>query len=89
MWGQCRGQAVTSPMETKFTKVDSIFACFASPPSMFRPLIVGEWSHVCIFASLERILYSCDTTITNKGGSFQINCRAASVGELYTNIWFY
>ena len=41
MWGQCRGQAVTSPMETKFTNVDSIFACFASPPSMFRPLIVG------------------------------------------------
>jgi len=41
MWGQCRGQAVTSPMETKFTKVDSIFACFGSPPSMFRPLIVG------------------------------------------------
>jgi len=42
MWGQCRGQAVTSPMETKFTKVDSIFACFGSPPSMFRPLIVDE-----------------------------------------------
>ncbi|CAH3163860.1 unnamed protein product [Porites lobata] len=42
MWGQCRGQAVTSPMETKFTKVDSIFACFASPPSMFRPLIVDQ-----------------------------------------------
>lgn len=42
MWGQCRSQAVTSPMETKFTKVDSIFACFASPPSMFRPLIVDE-----------------------------------------------
>jgi len=42
MWGQCRGQAVTSPMETKFTKVDSTFACFASPPSMFRPLVVGK-----------------------------------------------
>ena len=49
MWGQCRGQAVTSPMETKFTNVDSIFACFASPPSMFRPLIVGEYHHVHAF----------------------------------------
>ncbi|KAJ7392624.1 RCC1 and BTB domain-containing protein 1 [Desmophyllum pertusum] len=42
MWGQCRGQAVTSPMETKFTRVDSTFACFASPPSMFRPLVVDQ-----------------------------------------------
>lgn len=48
MWGQCRGQAVTSPMETKFTKVDSTFACFASPPSMFRPLVVGKLRVSCI-----------------------------------------
>lgn len=42
MWGQCRGQAVTSPMETKFTRVDTTFACFASPQSMARPLIVDQ-----------------------------------------------
>ena len=42
MWGQCRGQAVTSPLETKFGQIDHVFACFASPPSMFRPLAVGE-----------------------------------------------
>lgn len=42
MWGQCRGQAVTSPMETKYTRVDTTFACFSSPPSMARPLIVDQ-----------------------------------------------
>ncbi|XP_072035164.1 RCC1 and BTB domain-containing protein 1-like [Amphiura filiformis] len=38
MWGQCRGQSVTAPLQTKFTCLDDVFACFASPPVTWRPL---------------------------------------------------
>jgi RCC1 and BTB domain-containing protein len=40
MWGQCRGQPILSPMETKFDNLDDVFACFASPASMWRPLVI-------------------------------------------------
>ena len=42
MWGQCRGQSVTSPLQTKFTCIDDVFACFASPPVTWRPLTFGK-----------------------------------------------
>ncbi|XP_033122621.1 RCC1 and BTB domain-containing protein 1-like isoform X2 [Anneissia japonica] len=38
MWGQCRGQSITLPMETRFTSVDDVFACFASPAATWRPV---------------------------------------------------
>ncbi|XP_038050158.1 RCC1 and BTB domain-containing protein 1-like [Patiria miniata] len=38
MWGQCRGQSVTSPLPTKFTCLDDVFACFSSPAVTWRPL---------------------------------------------------
>ena len=41
MWGQCRGQSILSPMETNFDNLDDVFACFASPATMWRPLVIG------------------------------------------------
>ncbi|XP_064394072.1 RCC1 and BTB domain-containing protein 1-like [Halichondria panicea] len=38
MWGMCRGQSVLSPLETKFSSLDDIFACFATPSSMWRTI---------------------------------------------------
>jgi RCC1 and BTB domain-containing protein len=38
MWGVCRGQNVLSPMETNFSSLDEVFACFASPPCTWKPL---------------------------------------------------
>ncbi len=43
MWGMCRGQSVLSPLETKFSSLDDIFACFATPSSMWRTITTGEW----------------------------------------------
>ncbi|XP_031564705.1 RCC1 and BTB domain-containing protein 1-like [Actinia tenebrosa] len=40
MWGHCRGQAVTTPTETNFTKMNEVFACFSSPPLMHKPLVI-------------------------------------------------
>ncbi len=42
MWGQCRGQSVTSPLETHFNSIHDVFACFASPPVTWTTLEVGE-----------------------------------------------
>ncbi|XP_071085052.1 RCC1 and BTB domain-containing protein 1-like isoform X1 [Haliotis cracherodii] len=36
MWGQCRGQSVTSPMLTRFNCVDDVFATFSAPPISWR-----------------------------------------------------
>ena len=41
IWGQCRGQAILSPLETRFDNLDDVFACFAAPASMWRPLFIG------------------------------------------------
>ncbi|CAI7994402.1 RCC1 and BTB domain-containing protein 1 [Geodia barretti] len=41
MWGVCRGQNVLSPMETNFSSLDEVFACFASPPCTWKPLSLG------------------------------------------------
>ncbi|XP_069687800.1 RCC1 and BTB domain-containing protein 1-like [Periplaneta americana] len=40
MWGQCRGQSVTSPTETPFTSLHDVFACFATPSVMWKPMEV-------------------------------------------------
>ncbi|XP_070539081.1 RCC1 and BTB domain-containing protein 1-like [Ptychodera flava] len=42
MWGQCRGQSVTSPTETQFNVLSDVFACFASPPITYEPLVVDK-----------------------------------------------
>ena len=46
MWGMCRGQSVLSPLETKFSSLDEIFACFATPSSMWRTIRLGELVYV-------------------------------------------
>lgn len=38
MWGQCRGQSITSPVKTKFSCLDDMFACFSTPAVTWRPL---------------------------------------------------
>ena len=44
MWGQCRGQSVTTPILTKFTCLDDVFACFSSPAVTWRSLKFGEFA---------------------------------------------
>jgi len=41
MWGQCRGQSVTLPTETRFESMNDVFACFAMPAVTYKPLEVG------------------------------------------------
>nr|XP_006817818.1 PREDICTED: RCC1 and BTB domain-containing protein 1-like [Saccoglossus kowalevskii] len=40
MWGQCRGQSITTPTETQFSSVSEVFACFASPSVTYCPLLI-------------------------------------------------
>ncbi|XP_075873601.1 RCC1 and BTB domain-containing protein 1-like [Nelusetta ayraudi] len=41
MWGQCRGQYVTSPRLTHFENTDDVFTCFATPAVAWRLMSVG------------------------------------------------
>lgn len=43
MWGQCRGQSLTSPMLTKFTCTDDVFSAFSSPLVTWRTYNIGEF----------------------------------------------
>ncbi|XP_064456024.1 RCC1 and BTB domain-containing protein 1-like [Ornithodoros turicata] len=38
MWGQCRGQSVTTLTETPFHSIHDVFACFASPTVTWKPM---------------------------------------------------
>ncbi|KAK7864423.1 hypothetical protein R5R35_000463 [Gryllus longicercus] len=42
MWGQCRGQSVSSPVATPFSSLHDVFACFASPSVMWQPVQVEQ-----------------------------------------------
>ncbi|XP_064615114.1 RCC1 and BTB domain-containing protein 1-like isoform X2 [Liolophura sinensis] len=42
MWGQCRGQSITSPMLSRFSTTDDIFATFACPQVTWRLYSVDE-----------------------------------------------
>ncbi len=42
MWGMCKGQCLLTPYETTFSSADDVFACFGSPPTMWRTIAPGE-----------------------------------------------
>lgn len=43
MWGQCRGQSITTPLVTRFPSTDDVFATFSVPPVTWRMYCVGEY----------------------------------------------
>ena len=80
MWGQCRGQSVTSPIETHFHTIHDVFACFASPPVTWKPLEVGKWYNVLLLESyIGYFLLSAKVQFYNVGfiqRLFKISCFA-------------
>ncbi|ESO96017.1 hypothetical protein LOTGIDRAFT_214601 [Lottia gigantea] len=42
MWGQCRGQSITSPLITRFVCTDDVFATFSTPPVSWRTYNVDQ-----------------------------------------------
>lgn len=43
MWGQSRGQSITSPLLTQFCCTDDVFAAFSTPPVTWRTHSVSKW----------------------------------------------
>lgn len=41
MWGQCRGQSVTSPVATYLPHIHDALACYATPSVMHEPLVLN------------------------------------------------
>uniref|UniRef100_A0A8C6LFI6 RCC1 and BTB domain containing protein 2 n=8 Tax=Nothobranchius TaxID=28779 RepID=A0A8C6LFI6_NOTFU len=54
MWGQCRGQAVSSPHLTHFGTTDDVFACFATPAVTWHLLSVDGDDHMTVAQSLKK-----------------------------------
>ncbi|XP_001600404.1 RCC1 and BTB domain-containing protein 1 [Nasonia vitripennis] len=52
MWGQCRGQSVTSPMATPLPHIHDALACYATPSVMHQPLVLHAEEEVGISESL-------------------------------------
>lgn len=62
MWGQCRGQSLTSPMLTKFTCTDDVFSAFSSPLVTWRTYTID---HVKGFSIIESLSKAFDDPITS------------------------
>lgn len=62
MWGQCRGQSLTSPMLTKFTCTDDVFSAFSSPLVTWRTYNID---HVKGFSIIESLSKAFDDPVTS------------------------
>ena len=53
MWGQCRGQAVVSPVETPFKSMHDVFACYSTPPVTYKPIEAKQFEDISIIDALK------------------------------------
>lgn len=61
MWGQCRGQSILEPHLTHFASTDDVFACFASPPVMWRLMSMEQDDFLTISEALRKEFDSPET----------------------------
>uniref|UniRef100_A0A672ZGY1 Regulator of chromosome condensation (RCC1) and BTB (POZ) domain containing protein 1 n=1 Tax=Sphaeramia orbicularis TaxID=375764 RepID=A0A672ZGY1_9TELE len=61
MWGQCRGQSILVPYLTHFANTDDVFACFASPPVMWRFMSMEHDDFMTISEALRKEFDSPET----------------------------
>jgi RCC1 and BTB domain-containing protein len=53
MWGQCRGQAVISAVETLFKSMHDVFACYSTPPVTYQPIEAKQLEDSSIIEALK------------------------------------
>lgn len=53
MWGQCRGQAVVSPVETLFKSLHDVFACYSTPAVTHKPIEAKQYDDFSIVDALK------------------------------------
>lgn len=54
MWGLCRGHTVTVPTMAHLSCTDEVFACFSTPPVMWRMLSIAQDSSLTVAESLKK-----------------------------------
>ncbi|XP_061571831.1 RCC1 and BTB domain-containing protein 1 isoform X2 [Cololabis saira] len=62
MWGLCRGQLVVLPHLTHFTNTDDVFACFATPPVMWRLMSIEHEDFMSVAEALRKEFDSPETS---------------------------
>lgn len=54
MWGQCRGQSVTTPTATPLLYLHDVLACYSTPPVMHEPLALNAQDETSILDCLRQ-----------------------------------
>ncbi|XP_033209361.1 RCC1 and BTB domain-containing protein 1-like isoform X2 [Belonocnema kinseyi] len=76
MWGQCRGQSVTSPVATFLPHIHDALACYATPSVMHEPLILNADEDHGILECLKQAFddpVTSDLTIQVQGKSIHVH----------------
>ncbi|XP_026279379.1 RCC1 and BTB domain-containing protein 1 isoform X1 [Frankliniella occidentalis] len=76
MWGQCQGLTITSPVETPFTSLHEVFACFADTEVTYKPIQLEKKSSQSVADSL-RLAFddqnTSDLTILVNGKNIHVH----------------
>lgn len=62
MWGQCRGQSITSPMMTRFICTDDVFATFSTPPVTWRIYCIDQLKGMRVAESIAQYFNDQETS---------------------------
>ncbi|XP_067014557.1 RCC1 and BTB domain-containing protein 1 isoform X2 [Anabrus simplex] len=76
MWGQCRGQSVSTPVLTPFPSLHDVFASFATPSVMWQPMEVDDQASEKVADSVRNAFNDPDTsdlTIMVSGQSIHVH----------------
>ncbi|XP_043461516.1 RCC1 and BTB domain-containing protein 1-like isoform X1 [Leptopilina heterotoma] len=76
MWGQCRGQSVTTPVATYLPHIHDALACYATPSVMHEPLVLNADEDSGILECLKQAFddpATSDLTIQVQGKSIHVH----------------
>ncbi|XP_011298019.1 RCC1 and BTB domain-containing protein 1-like [Fopius arisanus] len=76
MWGQCRGQSVTTPTATPLLYLHDVLACYSTPPVMHEPLVLYAQDETSILDCLRQAFddpASSDLTIQVQGKPIHVH----------------
>ncbi|KAL8593917.1 hypothetical protein ACOMHN_032338 [Nucella lapillus] len=62
MWGQCRGQSITTPTPTRFLSTDDVFATVSAPPVTWRMYTVDKVRGAKVMNSIAEAFDDPDTS---------------------------
>ncbi|EFN61765.1 RCC1 and BTB domain-containing protein 1 [Camponotus floridanus] len=91
MWGNCRGQSISTPTPTPFTDMHDTFACYGWPSVMYKPLILHENEDSSILECLGTAFddsSTSDLTIQVNGQAIHVHKAILKIRSSYFRTMF-